>query len=251
MPRSPAHALFFASVVFAQTIALTACSGQGGDTGGDTDSTTVDATTTSTTGATTDATTTAGESESTSESTTTGGMLVDKRVFVTAERFRGDLKAAGGGGDGQDGADRLCRAAAAAASLGGDWVAWVSTATSDAITRLPSGARWTLIDGATEVFKDKLAITSGPLHAIDMTEAGAALLPSADLLRVWTNTTAVGRNSTDGQNDACGDWSDQTGLAAVGVLFDPSLGGGPGLHWTDTKQPTPCGEQLHLYCFEN
>ncbi|MBK8262717.1 MAG: hypothetical protein IPK80_15455 [Nannocystis sp.] len=255
MPRSPAHALLFASVVFAQTIALTACSGQGGDTGGDTDSTTVDATTVDATTvdattSTTGATTTAGESESTSESTTTGGVLVDKRVFITSARLRGDLKTEGGGVDGQDGADRLCGAAAAAASLGGDWVAWVSTSTSDAITRLPSDARWTLIDGATQVFQDRLAISSGPAHAIDMTEAGVSLLPSADLIRVWTNTTAVGRNSTDGQNDACGDWTDQTGLAAVGVLFDPSLGGGPGLHWTDTKQPAPCGEQLHLYCFE-
>jgi len=238
--------------VFAWTLYLAACSGD--DAASATDPTTTTATTSSS-GAATDPTTTTsdgGESESTAESTsdaTTSGMVVDKRVFVTSQRFRGDLKTNGGGVDGQDGADRLCNAAAAAAQLGGEWLAWVSTSSSDAIARLPSQTRWTLLDGGTEVFKDRLAISSGPAHAIDMTEVGLSLLPSPDSVRVWTNTTGIGRNSTDGQNDACGDWTAQSGLAAVGVLFDPSLGG-PGLHWTDTKQPAPCGEQLHIYCFE-
>lgn len=174
------------------------------------------------------------------------------RSFVTAGTFHGDLEQQGGGSDGSDGADRLCASAANAASLGGNWIAWVSTSSVDALARLRSGARWTLIDGVTEVFPSRAAIQLGPRHAIDVTEAGDSLLPSgAAPVRIWTNTDRLGRNSTEGQNDACNDWSDQAGIAAVGVLFDPALGAGLGLSWTDTRQPQGCGGEYHLYCFEN
>ncbi len=174
------------------------------------------------------------------------------RSFVTAGTFHGDLEQQGGGSDGSDGADRLCASAANAASLGGNWIAWVSTSSVDALARLRNGARWTLIDGVTEVFPSKAAIQLGPRQAIDVTEAGDSLLSSgAAPERVWTNTDRFGRNSTQGQNDACNDWSDQAGIAAVGVLFDPALGAGLGLSWTDTRQPQGCGAEYHLYCFEN
>jgi len=186
----------------------------------------------------------------TADATSTGGELVAKRVFITAASFNGDLEAQGGGAGGIDGADRLCMAAAAAASADGEWVAWVSSKDIDAGSRLAADGRWTLLDGATEVFPSKAAIQLGPKHAIDMTEAGDTLaFGGGGMVKVWTNTDKFGNNVTDGQNDACEDWTGQTGVAAVGTLFDPELGG-PGLSWTDTKLPQACGDEYHLYCFE-
>ena len=170
---------------------------------------------------------------------------------MTSASFHGDLQKQGGGADGVAGADLLCAAAAASSGLGGTWIAWVSSSSVDVLSRLPADAHWTLIDETTEVFSSRSQIPFGPKHAIDMTEAGDTLAPlDAELPTVWTNTDNFGRFSDDGQNDACNDWTGQTGTAAVGIIFDPELGGGTGLHWTDTKQPRACGGKYHLYCFE-
>lgn len=218
--------------------------------------TTTDGTTTDepTAGPTTDGPTTAGPTTGTTvedgTSTTSGEPKIDKRVFVTSEIFHGNLKSQGAGTDGIAGADLLCQGAADQAGLGGMWVAWVSSSSVDAISRLATDGRWTLLDGTTEVFAAYTEIQFGPAHAIDMTEAGASLLPSQEPVVVWTNTDSLGRNADDGLLDACDDWTGQTGTAAVGVLFDPDGGGGMGLSWTDTKQPRGCGDEVHLYCFE-
>jgi hypothetical protein len=175
----------------------------------------------------------------------------NKRVFVTSTSYHGDLQSQGGGADGLDGADRLCGESAATAGLGGTWLAWVSTSEADALSRLPVGVRWTLIDGSTEVFPSRGAISMGPSHAIDTDEQGATVSASgAAFPTVWTNTDRFGRNSVEGQNDACDDWAGQTGVAAVGAIFDPALGGALGLSWTDTRQPRACGSEHRLYCFE-
>lgn len=220
-----------------------ASSGESSSSGPGTTSTTATTATTSDTssdGATDTPTTTGGASSSSGEG------IVARRVFITAATFHGDLRTQGAGSDGVDGADRLCASAAAAASLGGTWLAWVSSAEVDALTRLPDDARWTLIDESIEVFPSRGMIQFGPQHAIDLADTGVVVLAGET---VWTNTDSFGKNSTAGQNDACDDWSGQTGLAAVGVLFDADIGG-PGLSWTDTQQPQACGGAHHLYCFE-
>jgi hypothetical protein len=221
----------------------TSSSGESSSVGTSTADPGTDATTATSSGTDTPTTglTTTGDASS-----TTGGVTVAKRVFITAATFHGDLKTQGAGSDGVDGADRLCASAAAAAGLGGTWVAWVSSSEVDALTRLADDGRWNLLDGNTEVFASRGTIQFGPQHAIDLADTGVTLLAGET---VWTNTDSFGKNSTDGQNDACDDWSAQTGLAAVGVLFDADFGG-PGLSWTDTKQPLACGGEHHLYCFE-
>ena len=232
-------------------VALGACNGSGttssedSSSGGPGGTTGVVATSGVTEAATTAEPTSSGSSTDGSSSTT-GGMVVTRRVFITAATFHGDLKTQGAGSEVVDGADRLCAAAAAGAGLDGSWVAWVSASSVDALSRLADDGRWVLLDGTTEVFPSRGAIQFGPEHAIDMAETGATL-PAGET--IWTNSDSFGKNSTDGQNDACGDWSGQTGLAAVGVLFDPDFGGA-GLSWTDTKQPQACGGVHHLYCFE-
>ena len=243
------------TIILIVGLGLAGCGDSG--TGTDTASTGAATSSTTSTGTSTGEPTTAGpgtdsgpstgtSGPSTGGSSTTGGELVARRVFITAASFHGDLKSQGAGSDGVDGADRLCAAAATAAGLDGTWVAWVSASTVDALSRLGADGRWSLLDGTTEVFPSRGEIQFGPLHAIDTTETGA-VLPAGET--VWTNTDSFGKNSTAGQNNACDDWSGQTGLAAVGVLFDPEAGG-PGLSWTDTKQPQACGGEHHLYCFE-
>lgn len=243
--------LFTAAPILVLAFASGCNGGGGGPTTASSDAGTHASTTTTetTTAPTVDDTSDSTSDSTTAEPTTGTPTKVDKRVFVTAARFHGDLMHQGGGADGVDGADKLCQAAASQAQLGGAWVAWVSSSSVDAITRLADDGRWALVDG-TEVFAARSEIQLGPKHAIDRTESGEALLPSQDPVVVWTNTDSLGRNSQDGQNDACDDWSGQVGAAAVGVLFDPQSGGGPGLHWTDTKQPRGCGDTFHLYCFE-
>lgn len=244
------------TIILIVGLGLAGCGDSG--TGTDTASTGAATSSTTSTGTSTGEPTTAGpgtdsgpstgtSGPTTGGSSTTGGELVARRVFITAAAFHGDLKSQGAGSDGVDGADRLCANAAASAGLDGTWVAWISSADVDALTRLAEDGRWVLLDGSTEVFASRGTIQFGPLHAIDLAESGVTL-PAGEL--VWTNTDSLGRNSTAGQNNACDDWSAQTGLAAVGVLFDPDFGG-PGLSWTDTKQPRGCGSEYHLYCFED
>jgi hypothetical protein len=231
-----------------------ACNG-GGSTTTDTGDASTDAQTTadpggSTTEAPTSSTTAPDTASTTLEPTSTGDTAVSKRVFVTSRSFHGDLKSQGAGSDGVDGADRLCAEAAEQAGLDGSWIAWVSSSEVDALTRLASDGRWTLLDETTEVFATRSDIQFGPDHAIDMVETGESLIIERNDIKVWTNTDSFGAYSGAGQNNACDDWSAQTGVAAVGVLFDPELGGGAGLSWTDTQQPQACGGTYHLYCFE-
>lgn len=246
---------------FAVSLALVlfppGCNGEHGTPSTTAPSTEATGTDTATNGSTTTGTTTGEDTSSvtdssaaTTEDPTTGAPTkVDKRVFITAATFHGDLMQQGGAADGVAGADALCQSAATQAGLDGTWIAWVSSSTVDAITRLSGDGRWTLVDGTTEVFAARSEIQLGPKHAIDRTEADVALLPSPDPVEVWTNTGSLGRNSDDVQNDACDDWTGQVGTAAVGVLFDPQSGG-PGQNWTDTKQPRGCGGEYHLYCLE-
>ncbi len=203
-----------------------------------------------TTGADTSTTDEPTTDEPTTAPPTTGEQLVTKRVFITSASFNGDLATQGAGADGLTGADNLCRTAATTAGVAGEWLAWVSTKDVNAGSRLAADGRWVLLDGTTEVFPSKFDLQLGPKHAIDMTEAGDTLDGGGGAsIFVWTNTDRFGANSTDGINDACGDWTNQSGISAVGTVFDPNVGG-QGLSWTDNKLPRPCGEVSHLYCFE-
>jgi hypothetical protein len=178
--------------------------------------------------------------------------LATKRVFITSATFHGDLRGQGGGVDGLDGADRICAAAASAVALDGTWLAWVSTSGVDALSRLPTNARWTLLDGVTEVFPSNDLIQLGPRHAIDLSETGVTLSAAGGASpNVWTNTDRLGRNSSTGQSDACADWTSQAGVAGLGVVFNAALAPRTGLSWTDTGLPQGCGASHHLYCFEN
>ena len=160
-----------------------------------------------------------------------------KRVFVTRTQYSGDLKTVGSGTSGLDGADRLC--AAAATQLGGQWVAWLSTSTVDAIDRITGAGPWYRVDGTTMIFASKAAIVSGPLAAIDRDETNAQP-PGGH--GVWTGTGVNGRATTD----LCNDWA-SPGINAFGtyglrVKTDAS--------WTADSSAGCVAGVAHLYCFE-
>lgn len=109
-------------------------------------------------------------------------------------------------------ADILCNNEALTASLGGSYVAWLSTSTAPAPSRLSKadGVRWSLADGS--LVGDLNMLQSGTiLHAIDHEASGA--LATGNFLDVWTGTNADGGTS----NSNCSDWSTASSAADATV----------------------------------
>jgi hypothetical protein len=101
-----------------------------------------------------------------------------KRIFVTATTYTGNLGGAAS-------ADAICTASSDAVGLGGKWTAWISTSTSDALSRIQEVGPWYLLDG-TMVFTNKANFRSMPLAPIQIDEHGA--VKASNL--VWTGTLA-------------------------------------------------------------
>ena len=161
-----------------------------------------------------------------------------KRVFVTKAGFNGNL-------GGLTGADQKCQSAATAAGLGGTYAAWMSSSTTNALTRIGDVGPWYLVDGATKVFDSKAAIASGPLVAIDMYEDKTRV---ATTIETWvgTDNTGVVYKDNDGAPVTCADWTDgsDTSSGSMGhvqaSLASDWTGGGTGR----------CDQAASLYCFE-
>lgn len=172
-----------------------------------------------------------------------------KRVFVTKQRFTGNL-------GGRAGADAKCNDAAAAANLqGGPWIAWVSTNDKSIIELIADKSPWYLVNDTTMVFKDFDSLKKAPPHRIDMNENGTTSIQGTTGLtnRVWTATTNAGlfvpAKSCGSSADT--DWNqDTTGSATAGAYFDIAANGAN--NWT-RYQPQAnlgCDAKAALYCFE-
>jgi hypothetical protein len=173
-----------------------------------------------------------------------------KRLFITHDRWDGDLKQAADDlgiyvTTGLVAADALCNLAATDAGLGGTWVAWLSDGSDDALDRLNDVGPWYRVDGA-EAFADKAALVGDPLVAIELDETGAdtELVPDGGGLAnvPWTGTLADGTRSPD----TCSDWSsnasDDHGLAGANTATTDAK-------WSEGTAPL-CDRPYHLYCFE-
>ena len=159
-----------------------------------------------------------------------------KRVFVTSGLFNGNL-------GGVSGADIKCNDAATGADLGGEWIAWVSTADELIVDRLNDVGPWYLVDGQTLVADNKGQLTAPDRepelhHAIDMTEAGGAL--SSGL--VWTGTKADGTLLPS----RCSEWLSSSPAPAYGYTGNLDQAN---RYWTDNLSGG-CNTQARLYCFE-
>jgi len=174
-----------------------------------------------------------------------GGGLADagaaaaRQLFITSAFFDGNLLArVPGAADGLAAGDQLCRDAAVRAGLGGDWRAWLSSDTVDAIDRLQERGPWHDRRGAL-LFEDKARIADGPRASIWYDEA-AQFLPSD---RIWTGTIFDGTRGP--MSATCASWSS----GAMGELARIGQVGQSSDSWT-FQTMTSCDQRAHLICFE-
>jgi hypothetical protein len=154
------------------------------------------------------------------------------RVFITRATFSGGLL----GSNGTAGADAACDNAAG--GLGGVFVAWVSTSSVDAITRIPDEGPWYDLDGMM-IFENRAGLEGDPLAPLWLDETGN-YLPS-DF--IWTGTELGGTFSDQG---ACNDWTSSfiNQIARVGQVGRADAGA-----WTAASSTT-CDQMAHVICFE-
>lgn len=160
-----------------------------------------------------------------------GSSINANPVFVTSTTVTGGI-------GGLPAADAICQARAAAGGLPpGNYIAWLSTFSVDAASRLGTARGFVRTDG--KLFADTqtgLFINQAVLNTILTDENGLAVT----LDDVWTGTLNTG---TAAPNN-CADWTNGTGsLTGTAGLTQ----GGP-VSWTLYSFPT-CDTQAHLYCF--
>jgi hypothetical protein len=173
----------------------------------------------------------------------TGCYETDPRAFVTSVLLSGGEIA------GLDSADALCNILAAGGELGGDYVAWLSTADGPAAARLGEGGPWRTWDPELTLWtrlvaQDLSDLTDGSLQSpMDRTEVGAAVDAGC---QVWTGTVEDGSPMASGLFAGdCDAWtSGEAGhfsLSGLCTSTDAS--------WT-AWSPAQCGKSYRLYCLE-
>jgi hypothetical protein len=160
--------------------------------------------------------------------------LDHRRVFVTAKPIMVPNFVS------IDNADTVCGQRATAAGLGGSWVAWISSSTSSASSRLDHGAiPYRLLDG-TEIAANWTELTSGALkHAISVNEHGGQTT-----MLVITGTLNDGSVNP---NNTCNDWSGNAQADTTHTGNSSST-----TEWSVTATtPQSCLAAIGaLYCFE-
>jgi hypothetical protein len=157
-----------------------------------------------------------------------------KRVFHLSNGTLGAIPTSTDPRTGPEVADEECTMGGQAYG-GGQWRAWLSGSTDNAIDRLADVGPWYRLDQQTELFESRAALVDGPLVPIeDPTDAGVRNL-------FWTGTLLDGTASTAN----CSDWRTYVGQVTATVGRTDTAGRG----WVD---PTPltCGTYLSLLCFE-
>ena len=134
-----------------------------------------------------------------------------------------------------DAADQICATAAAASGLPGQFRAWLSTATANAIDRLQGARGWIRTDSAP--FADTLDdLGAGRIFTpLRLDERGAI---ASGLVMTGTNAAGRAEPASD-----CNDWSDgATGDAMAGTTE------GTTTVWTSVTT-IRCSDPARLYCF--
>jgi hypothetical protein len=155
------------------------------------------------------------------------------KVFVTGQSYDGDI--------GLVGADAACSVAASDAGLPGNWTAWLSDSTTDAVDRIfDAGTGYQLVDGT--VIADSLAdLLDGTLNAPIMVMENGDAIPGG-ALAVWTNTNADG---TRGDGGSCDNWTTNVNTEVGRFGFADQTDE----TWTNSGGGQPCDVFNRLYCF--
>jgi hypothetical protein len=153
-------------------------------------------------------------------------------VFVTSKTY---VPAELGG---LAGADNACSVLAVAAGLAGKFVAWLSTSSVDARSRLAGANGW--YNTRQRPFADRAAELFGAdqvYFPIDYDEHGDKVYGL-----VATGTAPSGALAPAN----CNDWStsDSNATLAAGDANSGSV------LWTNVADDAPCSAQYHLYCFQ-
>lgn len=182
----------------------------------------------------------AGTDESTGGGTTgtTGGTVPTDHnyAFVSSVTFvPGELGSA-------DLADVECQTLAEAAGLDGAYVAWLSTTSTDAKSRLAGARGWVRPDGRPFVDDVTDLINGRTLFPLRVDEWGQ----DVDDALVVTATDEVGVRFTDADHGTCEDWTNANpALATSGGVSDAG-----DAYWTQWDSlPLGCDAPAHLYCF--
>jgi hypothetical protein len=143
---------------------------------------------------------------------------------------------------GLDGGDALCNRLAADAGLTGNYVAFISTTTVNAIDRIPSTARgWVRPDGRPAI--DRLSDMFGPkrqlLYPLKLDERGNSLTGS-ELVATGTDT-----NGTSNYN--CGNWTSTQSGSTPWVNAGVASSSFPNNIFYSFGN---CPNALRYYCFE-
>jgi len=154
-----------------------------------------------------------------------------RRVFISSTTSNGNL-------GGLAGADATCQSLAEDAGLGGTWIAWLSSSSVHASSRM-TDAVYVELDGT--IIANSLAdLTDCSIDAnITLNESGATVFPAI----IFTGTDC------DGTNEPvylCSDWTSASGSGLGGKNDFPPNGG----NWTGNAA-FGCDLSLHLYCFEH
>lgn len=168
--------------------------------------------------------------------TPTPTTIAVKRVFVTSQRYNGNL-------GGLSGADLKCQQRANAANLGGTWKAWLSSSTQSASSRLTHfNGPYMLINGTT-IANNWSDLIDGTLASpINVTEInGLVNIP------VWTNTDISGGIAPKNTTWHCSNWATSSSSRRGNTGETTSSN----TRWT-TGISELCSQNnyIGLYCFE-
>ena len=160
-----------------------------------------------------------------------------KQAFETPLAFNGRLDANGVAGTGGFAAgDTRCQEAALATFPGRTFIAWLSTGSATAASRLAGGGPWYV---GANLLGGLIELTTGTLMTpLDKAPNGAAI-PTP--IGVWTGTEGNGTANAA----RCFEWSSINSADAAEVGTSGATGG----FWTSAALRS-CNVAHHLYCFE-
>lgn len=141
----------------------------------------------------------------------------------------------------QAAADGLCAARAAAAGLPGRYVAWLSTSTVDAVTKLGGANGWVRTDGRPFA-RTRADLLAGKIFYPLAFDENGGDAGQATLFSTATGTAADGTALAGG---TCGDWTSTAGsTSGLGVASGGSKA------WTAAPYALSCAGPFPVYCFE-
>jgi hypothetical protein len=159
-------------------------------------------------------------------------------MFVTSKGYMPDF-------GGLAGADKICADVATAVGRKGKFVAWLSSSSTDAMSRLGNARGWVRADGLPFADTQDDLRAGHVFYPPQIDEYGEVTFDP--YVRTATGTHADGTRSSD----TCRDWSSQS--QNDNTMVGSGSAGGHG--WTELWIPDypssfPCSGPLHLYCFQ-